>query len=110
MELTPQFELSEDAMLYAARRDRLSAGRPERRRWRACRRRSIRSELTSYEIGMKSGIADDRLLLDLAVFYIDWEDIQIVIDRQRRDVWLINGGAAASQGIELSMMFDRPTA
>ena len=62
------------------------------------------SQLTSYEVGMKANFNDDRLLLDAALFYIDWDDIQIV-DANDTTSWLVNGGKAKSQGIEISTSF-----
>jgi iron complex outermembrane recepter protein len=62
------------------------------------------SQLTSYEVGLKSNLADDRVLLDAALFYIDWDDIQIV-DSNDTTSWLVNGGKAESQGIEVSTLF-----
>ena len=102
--LTPKWELSEDAMLYARIATGYQPGGPNVALV-GVPPTVDSSELTSYEIGMKSGFADDRLQLDLAVFFIDWEDIQI-IDDDGVTSWLINGGTAESQGIELSTTFD----
>ena len=82
--LTPKWELSEDAMLYARIATGYQPGGPNVALL-GVPPTVDSSELTSYEIGMKSGFADDRLQLDLAVFFIDWEDIQIV-GRRWRDV------------------------
>ena len=65
------------------------------------------SRLTSYELGLKSQLADRRWLVDLAAFYLDWTDIQLGASAGGVS-WLINGGEAVSQGIELSTAF-QPT-
>lgn len=57
--------------------------------------------LTSYEIGLKADWLDNRLLLDLAAFYLDWDDIQLfaVVN----DVGInANGGTAVSKGLEFA--------
>jgi outer membrane receptor protein involved in Fe transport len=64
-------------------------------------------ELTNYEIGLKTGSDDGRFALDVAAFFLDWEDIQLfaVVN----DVGInANGGTAESQGLEFTATM-RPT-
>tara|TARA_R100001143_G_C3360641_1_gene135246 strand:+ start:6120 stop:8408 length:2289 start_codon:yes stop_codon:yes gene_type:complete len=64
--------------------------------------------ILAYEVGMKSGLIDDRLLLNIAGFYYDYRDVQgfisevnpatlTVIDR------LANQGDAEHKGVELEL-------
>jgi outer membrane receptor protein involved in Fe transport len=56
---------------------------------------------TNYEIGYKSALVDNRLQIDLSLFYIDWEDVQLLVT----DGVISgngNGGTAESQGVEWS--------
>jgi outer membrane receptor protein involved in Fe transport len=62
--------------------------------------------LTSYEVGIKTDIGR-RLSLDLAAFYLDWKDIQLITVVDSVGV-NINGGTAESLGVEGSLTF-RPT-
>jgi iron complex outermembrane receptor protein len=58
-------------------------------------------ELTNYELGLKTGSEDGRFSLDAAVYYLDWEDIQLfaVVN----DVGInANGGTAVSKGLEFA--------
>jgi iron complex outermembrane receptor protein len=60
--------------------------------------------LTSYELGMKSEFLDRRALVDLAVYYIDWKNIQL--NAQLNGVgYVSNGGAASSEGVELTTSY-----
>lgn len=58
-------------------------------------------ELTNYEIGMKGVFADGALSVDVAGYYLDWEDIQllVVIDGIGLNG---NGGTAVSKGFEFA--------
>jgi iron complex outermembrane recepter protein len=60
-------------------------------------------ELTNYELGLKTIFMDGRALINAAVFYIDWQDIQ-----QARSFagvsGLDNAGDAESQGIEFESL------
>lgn len=57
-----------------------------------------------YELGVKTSWFDNRLLANLALFYIDWQDIQV-----NRPVplspqfYIANDGQAASKGVELEL-------
>ncbi|HJV61232.1 MAG TPA: TonB-dependent receptor, partial [Albitalea sp.] len=57
--------------------------------------------LWSYELGTKSRLLDNRLTLNLAVFHIDWKDIQqdIVLPASGFD-FETNVGRATSDGLE----------
>lgn len=63
--------------------------------------------LTSYEAGIKAGTADGRFDIDLAMFYLDWEDVQLlaVVNGVGLNA---NGGTAVSRGAEFAAAF-RPT-
>ena len=58
-------------------------------------------ELTSYELGLRTGNASGTFALDVAAFYLDWEDIQLlsVINGFGLNA---NGGTAVSEGFELT--------
>ncbi len=57
----------------------------------------------TYELGMKSRWFDDRLMLNLALFRIDWQDMQVDVPIQglpAGSYFLDNAADARSQGIE----------
>jgi iron complex outermembrane receptor protein len=58
--------------------------------------------LTSYEVGVKAGGRPaDKFSLDLAGYYLDWEDIQLFLIVNNFGI-NGNGGTAASKGFELA--------
>lgn len=61
-------------------------------------------KLQSYEIGFKAETADRRFTLDLATYYIDWENIQISVTRGGGFSVLANApGGANVRGVELAL-------
>lgn len=101
--LSPQFQLSQDVLLYARAATGYQPGGPNVAM--AGMPQSVDSSMvTSYELGLKSEFMDKRLLLDLAAFQIDWEDIQVstIVNGISG---LINGGQATSRGLELTSQF-----
>jgi iron complex outermembrane recepter protein len=56
----------------------------------------------NYEVGTKLQAFDSRLSLDADVFYIDWTDIQINVDRGDGFNGFMNAGKAVVKGLELS--------
>ncbi|HEX5694324.1 MAG TPA: TonB-dependent receptor, partial [Arenimonas sp.] len=105
--LTPQFRLSEGTLLYAKIATGYQPGGPNVL-LPGIPPQVDSSMLTSYELGLKTEFADGAVLLDLAAFRIDWEDIQVITSFAGNN-GLINGGEATSQGFEASAVF-RPTA
>ncbi len=61
--------------------------------------------LTNYEAGVKSQFFDDRILLDVDAFYIDWKDIQLLSNGAGFS-YGANGGTAKSQGFEANASFE----
>lgn len=58
--------------------------------------------LWNYEIGAKTTWLDNRLALNVALYYIDWKDIQIERTSLVNEIgYQDNGGAAHSQGLEI---------
>ncbi len=101
--VTPQFQLNEDVMLYAKAATGYQPGGPN---VLAPGLPPVvdSSMLTSYEIGMKSAFAGNRVVLDLTAYQIDWEDIQVA-SQVNGISGLVNGGEATSRGIEASAVF-----
>jgi outer membrane receptor protein involved in Fe transport len=102
--LTPKWQLNEDSMLYLRVATGYQPGGPNVA-LPGVPPTVDSSSLTNYELGLKSSLANDRVQLDVALFYIDWDDIQIT-DNDGVTSWLINGGTAESQGVEIATMFD----
>ena len=56
---------------------------------------------TNVELGVRSTQLDGRLSLDVAAFYVDWKDIQLLTTVNAFNI-NANGGTARSQGLEWS--------
>ena len=58
-------------------------------------------ELTNYEVGIRTGNESGSFTLDVAAFFLDWEDIQLF--QVVNDFGVnANGGTAESKGIEFT--------
>ncbi len=62
-------------------------------------------ELWSYEVGAKGSFWNGRAVLEGAVYYNDWKDIQtlVVLSPQPPVAGLVNGGDAETMGIEAGL-------
>ncbi|WGM40694.1 TonB-dependent receptor [Caulobacter sp. NIBR1757] len=62
-------------------------------------------DLTNYEVGLKGRWFDGKLYANLAVYYIDWQNIQVQANRVSDSVqFATNIGGAVSKGIEWEIM------
>jgi len=62
------------------------------------------STLTNYELGWKAMLDDNRWMLNLAAYNIQWKDIQISAATNGLS-YLANGGTARSSGFEVSTAY-----
>ena len=60
--------------------------------------------ITNYELGLKTRLANRTVTLDVALFRMDWEDIQVA-QAFGGTSGLANGGTARSQGIEAAVQW-----
>lgn len=61
----------------------------------------------TYETGMKSTLWDGRALLNIALFYVDWTDLQSTAPASlARGPVTVNGSGASSKGIEVDASID----
>jgi outer membrane receptor protein involved in Fe transport len=65
-------------------------------------------KLTNYEVGVKAHTTDNSFAIDAAAFLIDWNNIQLLTSLGGGFNYIVNGGAARSQGVEASLSV-RPT-
>lgn len=61
-------------------------------------------KLTNYEVGLKTLLDERRLQLDMAAYYINWRDIQVLATNGVAS-YLVNGGTASSRGFEFSSLY-----
>jgi outer membrane receptor protein involved in Fe transport len=57
--------------------------------------------VTNYEMGLKSEFLDRTALIDVSVFYLDWNDVQLGMCFEGGCGWA-NGAEAVSQGMEFT--------
>ena len=102
------YDLSDDKMLYALYSEGFRLGGNNNAK--AVRVNFVEAtydpdKLFNYEVGIKSQWLDRRLTLNATAFYMEWEDIQLVIDSDSALWWLVgqaNGGGGENTGIEVS--------
>jgi outer membrane receptor protein involved in Fe transport len=65
--------------------------------------------LTNYEIGLRDSMLHRTLFFNSTLFYVDWQDVQIRLNRPDGYTYVANAGAAKSSGLENSIEW-APTA
>lgn len=102
--VAPRFELSDDVSIYARVATGYRPGGPNVLPLDApagTPRTYDSDSLTSYEVGLKGVWLENALSLDVAAYFLDWEDVQLFA--QINDVGVnANGGTAESKGVEFS--------
>ncbi|MGK2924971.1 MAG: TonB-dependent receptor [Lysobacterales bacterium] len=105
--ISPRFQLTEDSSIYVRAATGFRPGGPNVLPPTApgsVPAQYDSDNLTNYELGYKTNSADGRFILDVAGFYIDWEDIQLFAIVEGFGV-NVNGGTAVSKGVELASSF-----
>jgi iron complex outermembrane recepter protein len=65
---------------------------------------AVSDNLTNYEVGVKGRWFGGRLAADVAVYWVDWNDIQVQANRTSDSVqFATNIGGATSKGVEVSV-------
>jgi outer membrane receptor protein involved in Fe transport len=102
--LTPQFHISDNIMLYARAASGFLPGGPNVLTVAIPGVPSTFSptELTDYEVGLKTTSWDDRLIVDLSAYHIDWTKIPLVTFVSPF-TFLGNGGQAKANGFEATI-------
>ena len=107
--LNAQYRLDDEKMIYALFSQGFRLGGSNSQRAAATGRVPLNyssDKLNNFEVGIKSDWADGRLRLNVSVFYMVWEDIQINNEGGVEDQWwlrgIINGDTAATTGVELN--------
>lgn len=104
--ITPRFHISDDLMAYARVATGYRVGGPNSGAPAGVPRTFDADETVNYELGVKGTVLERRLSFDAAVFYIDWNDIQIrQVDPRNGFGFYGNGGTAKSQGAEFTTTF-----
>ncbi|MEX2150429.1 MAG: TonB-dependent receptor [Steroidobacteraceae bacterium] len=108
MKFATQYRFDDDRMLYALYSEGFRLGGKNSARAAAA---GVVPEtykpdvLENYELGLKTQWLDDRLLLNVSLFFMEWSDIQLAGDTSEADPWWLrgtfNGGKAEQKGVEL---------
>ena len=102
--LTPTFHVNDNTMLYARVASGFLPGGPNIVPVGVPNVPATFSptKLTDYEVGLKSTSADDRLMVDLSAYYIDWTKIPLTTF-ENNFTFLTSGGQAKSKGLEATV-------
>jgi iron complex outermembrane recepter protein len=108
--VAPQFELSDNATIYARAAKGFRPGGPNvlPPGAPADTPTSFDSDsIVSYEVGLKAQTPDRSFAIDIAAYHIEWDDIQLVAQVNGYGI-NANGGQARSDGVEFTATM-RPT-
>jgi iron complex outermembrane recepter protein len=103
--VSPRFRVNEDTMIYGRVASGYRPGGPNARIVGANVPSSVDADtLKNYEVGIKTQFLEQRALINVAAFYIDWKDIQQTVSFGGFSV-IDNTGDATSKGLELETLF-----
>jgi outer membrane receptor protein involved in Fe transport len=102
--LTPTFHINDNNMLYARVASGFLPGGPNIVPVGVPNVPATFSptKLTNYEVGLKSTSPDNRVLVDLSAYYIDWTKIPLTTF-ENNFTFLTSGGQAQSKGLEATV-------
>lgn len=107
--VSPSFKISPDLMVYGRVASGYRAGGPNPGAPLGLPISYEPDETVNYELGVKGALLEGMLMFDAAVYYIDWEDIQLQLrDPATSFAYFANAGEATSEGLEISLQA-RPT-
>ncbi len=102
--VTPRFRMTPELMVYARLASGYSVGGPNVVPGGVTPALYSPARSQNYELGLKGDFLDQRFAVDLALYSIDWKDLQLgSINPQTRLSYTFNGGRAKTQGAELSV-------
>ena len=100
----PRWHINEDTLAYIRIATGFRPGGPNFPTPALPNPPTFRSDSTrNYEVGIRSDLFDKRFSIDMAVFYIDWKDIQILglVQTSTGPIGINgNSGSATSKGVE----------
>jgi iron complex outermembrane receptor protein len=105
--VSPRYRISDDLMVYARAASGYRPGGPNPAppsNVAVVPSTFAPDKLTQYEVGFKATALDRALTFDAALFYTDWNDIQIQTSAGGFN-FLVNGGKARSKGGEASLRY-----
>jgi outer membrane receptor protein involved in Fe transport len=101
--VAPRWRITPDTMLYARVAKGYRPGGPNIQQPNAPFPAFTKADtLINYEAGIKSSLFDHKVTLELAGFYIDWDNIQL-LEYSGQFSATVNGGKARSKGVEWSL-------
>ncbi len=105
--LSPSYKFTPDSMIYARISTGYRPGGPNATPPPAvfvAPNTFAPDKLTSYELGYKGEFFQNTLTIDTALFYTNWQDIQIQTSAGGFN-FFVNGGTAVSKGAELTLRY-----
>ncbi|MBL0923354.1 MAG: TonB-dependent receptor [Sphingomonadaceae bacterium] len=99
-----RFELNDDASIYASFATGYKEGTVNQTTVPAGARTEVLPETSnSYEVGVKSVLADRRLQINANVFYIDYKNLQVTLTNPLSGLPYVGNAGARSYGFEADM-------
>jgi outer membrane receptor protein involved in Fe transport len=102
--VAPRWHINEDTLAYVRVATGFRPGGPNLPTPTLPNPPSFRSDSTkNYEVGLRTDLFDKTFSIDMAVFYIDWKDVQIlgIVQTPAGPVGINgNSGSAKSKGVE----------
>jgi len=62
--------------------------------------------LWNYELGLKSQLFDNRLVLNTSIYYMDISDMQVLTDLTQNQAYISNAATATSKGVEIEANYN----
>jgi iron complex outermembrane receptor protein len=98
------YELTDDSAIYVTASQGFRLGGTNNQGIVAVPQLYEADELWNYEVGYKSSWMDNRLIINTAIFMIDWENLQISgLDPTGAFSFIGNAGSAEVKGIEIEV-------
>jgi outer membrane receptor protein involved in Fe transport len=101
--ITPRLRLTPDSMIYVRAASGYRPGGINPAYFPGIPQNFKPDKTENYELGIKADFLHRHLSIDASLYYIDWRGIQLSLtDPANGENYFTNGGAAKSEGLELS--------
>lgn len=99
--ISSKYNITDDAMIYARVASGYRPGGPQTAAFGPVVPPQVNPDTTiNYELGAKGRFLDKHVTLEMAIFQVDWKDIQLSQRIPGYGLFYVNGGKARVQGVE----------